>query len=365
MRDEFLEVIALQREYTNKNSAAMQRRGELIRNIIPRKLQVASTQIKLALGRHGQDLGFEGRDGTGNKTLIPWVRFFSRARSPSAQNGWYCVYLFDAPGTSVYLELGHGSTTLAEGDYRPRPPEQLAKLVTWGQEVLKSVIHAQPSLSRLMALGGGKLGGAYERSGVIAKWYPANEMPSDETLYNDAVTFASYLKVVYDAEVLGLAPNEPPPEVLEVEGAAAGPIARRGNAQGFGLTPAERRVVELRAMSLAEAHLRKLNWRVKDVSSTKPYDFECSKGADKLIVEVKGTTSTGERIVITRNELAAHRARYPTNALIVVHHINLIKGPEGPSADGGELMMLWPWEINEEFLKPLAFQYTIDRVVAK
>jgi Domain of unknown function (DUF3883) len=118
-------------------------------------------------------------------------------------------------------------------------------------------------------------------------------------------------------------------------------------------------------MSVAEAHLRKLNWRVKDVSSTKPYDFECSKGADKLIVEVKGTTSTGEQIVVTRNEVVAHRARYPTNALIVVHHINLIRGPEGPSADGGELMMLLPWEIKEDCLQPLAFQYTIDRPVTK
>jgi hypothetical protein len=62
--------------------------------------------------------------------------------------------------------------------------------------------------------------------------------------------------------------------------------------------------------------LRKLNWQVRDVSSTKPYDFECSKGADKLIVEVKGTTSTGEQIVITRNELATHRARYPKTLLL-------------------------------------------------
>ena len=99
-------------------------------------------------------MDFEGRDGTGRKTLIPWVRFYSEARSRSAQNGWYCVYLFDAPGTGVYLELGHGSTTLEGGEFRPRPPEELAKLVAWGREALKPVIIDEPPLALPMKLGG-------------------------------------------------------------------------------------------------------------------------------------------------------------------------------------------------------------------
>jgi MrcB-like, N-terminal domain len=131
MRDELLEVIGLQREYSSDNSVAMQRRGDLVRRLIPRELEAASPRLRSALGSHGDDLDFQGRDGTGRKTLIPWVRYFSTSRSPSAQKGWYCVYLFDAIGSGVYLELGHGSTTLVEGEYRPRPPEELARLVAW------------------------------------------------------------------------------------------------------------------------------------------------------------------------------------------------------------------------------------------
>jgi hypothetical protein len=129
MRDQFLEAIALQRDYSSRNTPAMERRGEIIRREIPRELQRASAEIKAALGPHGEDLDFNGRDGTSRKTIIPWVRYFSKARSPSAQNGWYCVYLFDALGTGVYLELGHGSTTMTDGEYRPRPVEELATLV--------------------------------------------------------------------------------------------------------------------------------------------------------------------------------------------------------------------------------------------
>jgi hypothetical protein len=132
---------------------------------------------------------------------------------------------------------------------------------------------------------------------------------------------------------------------------------RRG--QGSGLTPAGRRAVEMRAMQLAKAHLRKLNWHVHDVSSLKPYDFECTRGGEELIVEVKGTISLGQQIVITRNEVAAHHARYPSNALIIVHSIKLTQSPAGLKPEGGKLCMLSPWEIKENNLRPLAFQYVI------
>jgi hypothetical protein len=271
------------------------------------------------------------------------------------------VYLFDAPGTGVYLELGHGSTTLEKGEFRPRPPEELAKLVAWGREALKSVIRADPALSSPMKLGGRELGDAYERSAVLTKWYPANEIPSDQQLLNDAVVFAGHLKRVYDAEALGLAPTAPPPEIIEVERAAAGQGQRRGRAQGFGLTVAERLAVELHAMALAKSHLQELGWHVRDVSATHPYDFDCQKGEQGMIVEVKGTTSTGQEVAVTYNEVEAHRERHPNNALIVVHSIDLVRAPEPPKANGGKLLILSPWKIEESHLRPIAFRCLVQR----
>lgn len=359
MRNEFLEVVALQREYSSENTPAMQRRGQVIRRLIPRQLAAISDRLKSALGVHGEDLAFQGRDGTGRKTLIPWVRFFSRSRSPSAQRGWYCVYLFDAPGSGVYLELGHGSTNLIEGEYRPRPPEELARLMSWGRQILAPLIQSNPALGEPMILKGQDLGDAYERSAVLTRWYPADNLPIDARLYDDAVEFASYLKQIYDAEVLGRAPDMPPPEVLEVETVAVGQPQRRGSKQGFGLSTAERQAVELRAMQLAKDHLESLQWRVRDVSATSPYDFVCKRGSEKLIVEVKGTTSTGEQIILTKNEVFAHLALHPNNALIVVHSIDLKSTSGKPKAEGGKLFMLSPWQIRESQLRPLTFQYTV------
>jgi hypothetical protein len=334
----------------------MQRRGELTRRLIPSRLEAASNQMRSALGHHGSDFAIEGRDATGRKARIPWVRYFSQSRSPNPQQGWYCVYLFDGPGTSVYLELGHGSTTFVDGEYQPRPPEELARLVAWGQQVLAPVLRSQPGLSQPMVLRGGKLGDAYEHSSVLNKRYAANDVPSDEVLFADAIEFAGYLKFIYDAEVLGLSPAAPAPEIVEVERVASG--NSRGFGQGFGLNAAERRAVELHAMQMAKACLLALNWRVRDVSSSKPYDFECRRGEETLAVEVKGTTSAGEQIVLTRNEVAAHQSLHPNTALIVVHSISLQRDPR-PKAEGGVLRMLTPWKADDQDLRALAYQYRI------
>jgi Domain of unknown function (DUF3883) len=118
-------------------------------------------------------------------------------------------------------------------------------------------------------------------------------------------------------------------------------------------------------MVRAKAHLLQLRWRVRDVSSSKPYDFECARGRERLIVEVKGTTSIGDQIIMTRNEVAAHRARHPHNALIVVHSIGLVRVPGSPKAEGGKLVMLSPWDVREDRLVPLAFQYDLNGPVGR
>ncbi len=58
-------------------------------------------------------------------------------------------------------------------------------------------------------------------------------------------------------------------------------------------------------------------------------------------------------------EIAEHRARYPNNALIVVRSIVLRDGAEGPLAEGGELQAIAPWEVRDEELRPLAYQYAV------
>jgi hypothetical protein len=78
MKAELLEVLALQPEYSAKNTSAMQRRGVLIRKLIPAKLKTISERLKSALGPHGQDLDFQGKDGMGRRPASHGFVFFQR-----------------------------------------------------------------------------------------------------------------------------------------------------------------------------------------------------------------------------------------------------------------------------------------------
>lgn len=358
------EVLRLQPVWTHINTPDMQRRGELIRREIPAWLKGHQQKISASMGSTASDLEVEGRDGTGPKSEIPWVRFYSAARSPSAHEGWYCVYLFRATGTGAYLCLGHGSTRYESGEFKPRLPHELAELVKWARDLLHADIDAGGRISTDISLEAkGNLGPSYERGTAYSVFYPAGAVPDANVLSEDIVRFGKLLAKLYNTEDLGRSPES---SVLDLEAAQdviqtlASPLkGRRGSGQGFGLTHAERSEIDRRAMFVALEHLRSTGHAVDNVSKNRPYDFVAVKDRREIIVEVKGTTGTLGSILLTANEVAAHQKEHPLNALIVVHSIELDRSANTPRATGGILHVISPWDIEPTALKPLSFQYKL------
>ena len=120
MRDILNEIISLQAEYSADNTPSMSRRGLLIRKDLRASLEALEDSLAIAIGIPRDDLIVEGRDGTGQKSKVPWTRFGSRTRAPSANSGWYIVFLFRPQGDGVYLCLSHAATVLNGTDYVPR-----------------------------------------------------------------------------------------------------------------------------------------------------------------------------------------------------------------------------------------------------
>ncbi|AQW53402.1 protein NO VEIN domain-containing protein [Streptomyces violaceusniger] len=101
-------------------------------------------------------------------------------------------------------------------------------------------------------------------------------------------------------------PGDLPAEVREATQSAATTANRRSarkGGQGFLLTAAERGAIEKRSVLLATEHFKAQGRTVKDVDATKSYDLELKRGDEKLHVEVKGTTSDGSQIILTRAEV--------------------------------------------------------------
>jgi hypothetical protein len=130
------DILLLQSSFSHRNTPEMARRGVLVRREMRDWLEARMAGLRAAIGAECEDLAIEGRDGTGRKTEIPWLRLYSASRSPAATEGWYVVYLFSAEGDRCYLALGHGSTKWDGVELRPRGPEELGALVKWGRQKL-------------------------------------------------------------------------------------------------------------------------------------------------------------------------------------------------------------------------------------
>jgi hypothetical protein len=134
---------------------------------------------------------------------------------------------------------------------------------------------------------------------------------------------------------------------------------RRRSGQGFRISPEARKAVEDYAMRVVADYYREEDWSVDDsVASRECFDLRCTRRGAELHVEVKGTTSRGEQIILTRNEVDHAREQHPRIALAIVRNIDLQDG-NPPVASGGELAVFDPWRIDDGTLTTLASSYDV------
>lgn len=363
MREMFQSVLDLQSDYDPRPTPAMNERGKLIRNDIPNEMREwPAAQVDAARPFRGR-LNVQGRDGTGLKTFVPWVRIHSPELSPSAQNGWYIVYLFRADGSGLYLCLSHGSTFFDGFTFIPRPLEEMRPLMDWARNLLSEEAAAAGFGTELDLSVTSGVALAYQDTTAFTKFYASEAIPDDDILAADAAAAVLLLGRIYSATEDGIVPGMAVGEAADVETAIEGvarPNSNRAEGQGFGLTLAQRQAVDDHAMSEAHEWLRKNGFRrITDTSKTSSFDFTALLGDEHHIVEVKGTTGPLGAVILTKNEVHAHEEAYPANVLIVVHSIELNKSDNATT--GGMCHSVRPWAIAEDSLTALTYRYKVPR----
>lgn len=363
MREMFAEVLELQHQHSSENTPAMERRGLLVRSVIANELRTWPCAKADALLPFRGRVEVQGKDGTGRKTFVPWVRLFCPELSPSPQVGWYVVYLFHVDGTAVSLCVIHGSTRWTGTEFRPRSASEAAELMNWARALLGTQA-ASLGMVQGVELGSTEtLSTAYESTTAFSRTYQAAALPSDDVLMRDAAAAMGLLGELYQALHLGRAPSSTPPEITAaaeaVEEVARPNRKRKVGGQGFGLNAAERSVVEAHAMQRAEEWLASNGYsQVRDVHLTASCDFLAEKGGEDFHIEVKGTTSSFGSILLTANEVELHRAKHPNNVLLVVHNIDLL--PLRTQAEGGQIRCFEGWDVEGCTLRPISYQCFLD-----
>lgn len=349
-------ICALQPTYSSSNTPEMQERGHLVRHELAEAMRGLVPRLRLSFDASIADLDIEASDGIGRKTEAPWVRLFSRSRSPTPREGYYLVLHFAADGSAVFVTVGCGSTIWSGGDLRPVPDSELQRRTNWARSVILQRWGTLAPFTDQIALGArANLPRTFEKATAIAKRIGVERLAL--VGFEDLLAEASArLSAVYLAQDLGRDDFYSGTEALEIE-RIVNPSKSRRNGQGFGLTAEEKRAVDRQAMFLARQHLEALGYNCEDKSADHSFDFLVARDGESVKVEVKGTTADScAAVLMTRNEVDLHRAEAGHTALLIVTSIRLERHEGGVRGSGGEVEALIPWRIDDWDAQPVGFQ---------
>lgn len=148
----------------------------------------------------------------------------------------------------------------------------------------------------------------------------------------------------------------------EVEAAPNAPVPAEydgSGSTGYQDDPAKKKCTEEYAVKRATAHYQKQGFSV--IEKGKPYDLLCTNGELIIHAEVKGTTGSADKVILTRNEVTDARDNSWRSDLFIVR--NIILEPSGDTwlPSGGEHIVFENWEPDDRDLVPSQFDYKVPR----
>jgi hypothetical protein len=137
-----------------------------------------------------------------------------------------------------------------------------------------------------------------------------------------------------------------------------GSVISQEQAAGFQSNPLIRKAVELFAMRRAQSTLAANGYeRVEDTSKFKPYDFVCERDGQKYFIEVKGTQTSGDTLILTRGEVEHINGNPNTCVLVLVHSLRVSANGK-VDVRGGTVKLIEGWRLNPADLNPVQYQWT-------
>jgi Domain of unknown function (DUF3883) len=130
-------------------------------------------------------------------------------------------------------------------------------------------------------------------------------------------------------------------------------------AAGFQSNPKIRHAIEEYSMKKARSLLVARGYtNIVDTSRTKPYDYTSKKNGTGFFVEVKGTQTLGNAIILTRGEVQNVRENPEKCILILVHSVN-VSGVKNIKVSGGTTKVRDNWKLSPEDLTPIQYVWEV------
>lgn len=133
--------------------------------------------------------------------------------------------------------------------------------------------------------------------------------------------------------------------------------SENSGSQGYEQDPEMRSAVELYAESIAKKHYVSQGFRVQKFG--KPFDLLCEKEGESIHVEVKGSRTKLDTVILTINEVSdAENADWQSD-LFVVDQIVVEREGNELVAGGGVARVIQKWVPAKEMLAPSQFKYRL------
>lgn len=137
----------------------------------------------LETGNVPNEIIVEGSIGKGNVTFIPWICFFDKNITTSAQHGYYVCILFREDMKGFYLSLNQGWTQYENQFGLKIGREEISLNSIKARSILRSIKNFEADTLDLKAST--DLGKGYERGNIYSRYYSANALPTDKEIISD------------------------------------------------------------------------------------------------------------------------------------------------------------------------------------
>lgn len=151
-----------------------------------------------------------GSVGQGNWAKVPWLAFFRKDITLSAQNGVYIVYLLSSDGNSLYLTLNQGVT---EAGKNSTASETIRALRENAARISAQLNNRSFLSDENINLGNDitDLGKKYQKGTIFYKKYSKQNIPSEEILQDDLKNMLDIYQEYYDKIYKGNSTPSPKP----------------------------------------------------------------------------------------------------------------------------------------------------------
>lgn len=169
---------------------------------------------------------------------------------------------------------------------------------------------------------------------------------------------ASEVDVNEEKPQLAIEPTANETDQKGLEGSATKSAdSESSESQGYEQDPEMRSAVELYAESIAQEHYVSQGFRVRKFG--KPFDLLCEKDGKSIHVEVKGSRTRLDTVILTINEVTdAENADWRSD-LFIVDQIVVERDGEKLAASGGIARVIQKWVPAKEMLVPSQFRYRL------